>query len=159
MSILARSLPILVVATGCTHPQDVSATYPRVAMAPGAEIGSGAVDVVLNNPTGALSVAVNDNLVVDRKYSRKAHIDGVPAGHSTVHVSLGGSCEKARDFTREIDLQPGATAAITLPGGEVNDGCMVWDGLLHVAITLELVALAIVAGAAAEQSHVTSHVK
>jgi hypothetical protein len=144
---------MVAVAGGCTGPQDITAVFPHPTPM------AGAVDVSLNSPDGAMTVTVDDALVVDRKYSRKAHIDGVPAGPATVHVAIGGKCVKAREYTRELEIEPGQTSQIALPGAEVNDGCAVLDGLLLVADTIELVALGVLAVAIGSGSHVTTHVK
>jgi hypothetical protein len=118
--------------------QDVSATF---ALSPGIQAGN--VEVVLNNPTDALSVAVNDQLVVDRKRSRKATINAVPAGPATVHVAIGGGCETGATFDREIEVFPGQTTSVTLPGPELSTGCAVASGLYYVGVNVGYVAIAV----------------
>jgi len=129
------------VLPACTSPQDISVNYPRPA-----PVGepTGTIDVSLTTADGNMTVTVNDAMVVERKYSRKAHIANVPAGPAVLHVALGGNCVKAREYTRELDVTPGQTVEVALPGAEVNDGCAVYQGLLLVAEVLELVAAATV---------------
>jgi hypothetical protein len=148
-----RLVLVAVVVTGCTGPQDITAVYPHPAEA------NGAIDVSLTTADGNMTVTVDDSVVVDRKFSRKAHIDGVPAGPARVHVALGGNCVKARDYTRDVDIEPGQTAQIALPGAEINDGCAILDGLLIVADTIELVALGALAMffATGGGGHATTH--
>ena len=138
----------LLALAACTHPHDVQAVY---APAPP---GSGAIDVVLNSPSGALSVAIDGKLVVDRKYSRKAHIDGVPPGRSHVHVATGGQCEQGAMNDFDVDVEPGQTATLALPGPEPNHGCAIFSGLYYVGMNIGLAAMGIVLLAASEPRHV-----
>lgn len=128
----------------------MSATF---ALAPGMQAGN--VEVVLNNATGALSVAVNDQLVVDRKYSRKASIAGVPAGPARVHVAIGGSCETGASFERDIEVLPGQTTTVTLPGPELSTGCALFHGLYYVGLNIGIAAasIAMIGGAVAARGH------
>lgn len=130
----------LVLALGACAPkaQDVSATF---ALSP--NIPAGNVEVVLNNASDALSVAINDQLVVDRKLSRKATIGGVPAGPARVHVAIGGGCETGATYDREIDVIPGATTTVNLPGPEISTGCAVASGLYYVGLNVGYVAMSI----------------
>ncbi len=149
------SAPRLLVAlslAACTHPHDVAAVY-----AP-ATPGTGAVDVVLNSPSDALTVTVGDQLVVDRKYSRKAHVDGVPAGPVHVRVATGGRCEQGSLTHQEIVVPAGGTTTIALPGPEPNLGCAIFTGLYYVGMNVGLAAIAVAAVADAQVRHVT-HVK
>ena len=51
--------------------------------------------------SNALTVAVNNQVLVDRKRSRRgAYIDGVPIGDATVQIATGGGCEVTRTETR-----------------------------------------------------------
>jgi len=138
----------LLALAACTHPHDVQAVY---APAPP---GAGAIDVVLNSPSGALTVAVDGKLVVDRKYSRRAHIDGVPPGRAHVHVATGGECEQGAMNDFELDVDPGQTATLALPGPEPNHGCAVFSGLYYVGLNVGLVALAVITLGMAEPRHV-----
>jgi hypothetical protein len=138
----------LVALAACTHPHDVVAVY---APAPP---GAGAIDVVLNSPSGALTVAVDGKLVVDRKYSRKAHIDGVPPGVAHVHVATGGACEQGKLEDFEVDVEPGQTAVLAMPGPEPNHGCAVFSGLYYVGMNVGLVALAVLTLGMTEKQHV-----
>jgi hypothetical protein len=136
----------LVLALGACAPkaQDVSATFALTPHMP-----AGNVEVVLNNPSGALSVAVNDQLVVDRKLSRKATIAGVPAGPARVHVAIGGGCETGATFERDIEVIPGATTTVNLPGPELSTGCALMNGLYYVGLNIGIAAasVAMIAGA------------
>src|SRR5438105_3823609 len=107
-----RNLLIVIASASCTHPHDVNAVYA------GAPPGAGAIDVVLNNPSAALTVAVQDKLVVDRAYSRRAHVDGVPAGAAHVHVATGGRCEQGAMTDVDVNVPAGGIATIALPGPE-----------------------------------------
>ncbi len=142
----------LVLALSACAPkaQDVSTTF---ALSPNMPAGN--VEVVLNNPSGALSVAVNDQLVVDRKLSRKATIGGVPAGPARVHVAIGGGCETGATYDRDIEVIPGATTTVNLPGPEVSTGCAVASGLYYVGINIGYVAMAVAlyAGVASARRH------
>jgi hypothetical protein len=131
--VLAVALPL-----GACGPKahDVSATF---ALSP--SVPAGNVEVVLNNASDALSVAINDQLVVDRKLSRKATIGGVPAGPARVHVAIGGGCETGATFDRDIEVIPGATTTITLPGPEISTGCAIASGLYYVGLNIGYVAM------------------
>lgn len=137
---MSTRIALALLALGACAPkaQDVSATF---ALAPGLQAGN--VEVVLNNATDALSVAVNDQLVVDRKYSRKATIGGVPAGPTRVHVAIGGGCETGAMFDRDIDVFPGQTTTVNLPGPEISTGCAVLSGLTYVGLNVGYVAIAV----------------
>jgi hypothetical protein len=104
---------------------------------------AGNVEVVLNNASDALSVAVNDQLVVDRKFSRKATIGGVPAGPAKVHVAIGGGCETGALFDREIEVYPGQTTTVNLPGPEISTGCAIASGLYYVGMNVGYVAISV----------------
>jgi hypothetical protein len=142
----------LVLALAACGPKahDVSATF---ALSP--HIPAGNVEVVLNNPSAALSVAINDQLVVERKLSRKATIAGVPAGHARVHVAIGGGCETGATFDRDIEVIPGQTTTVTLPGPEVSTGCAVASGLYYVGINIGYMAMAVAlyAGVSSARRH------
>lgn len=145
---MKRLLGLIVVA-GCAH--DVFTRFPMAA--PG---DSGAIDVVLNDPTHRLTVSVDDLLVVDREHSRRAHIVGVPAGTVHVRVATGGGCEGAVVTERDVTVMPGMTTALALPGPNPDHGCMAYLGLTAVALAVELVAVAVLG---AEDRPLTSHVK
>lgn len=138
---------LLIALAACNHPHDVTAQY---ATAPP---GAGAVDVVLNDPTRKLSISVDDQLVVDGKYSRKAHIDGVPAGPAHVHVATGGRCEQGSMSDHEVVVPPGGTATLVLPGPEPNTGCMILTGLDIVGLYIGLVAEAVLLTGASHGFH------
>lgn len=143
---------VCLVAAACTHPHDVTAVYAPATPA------AGAVDVVLNSPSDALTVAVGDQLVVDRKYSRKAHIDGIPAGPMHVRVATGGRCEQGSLTEHDIIVPAGGTTTITLPGPEPNTGCAIFTGLYYIGMNVGIAAVAIAMVADAQVRHVT-HVK
>jgi hypothetical protein len=135
-----RPLPLVLavaVTAACTKPKDVSVVYAHAVPA------SGAIEVQLNDPSRSLTVTVNDALVVDRKFSRRARIEGVPAGIARVHVATGGGCEKGGEFDREVEVFPGETVVVALPGPEPNSGCAVWAGLNYVGVQIGMVALAV----------------
>jgi hypothetical protein len=142
-------LLLLFALAACTHPHDVIAHYPG-------DGPSGSVDIVMNHATGALTVAVNDKVIVEKKYSAKAHIDGVPIGEAVIQIATGGACEAGKSETRTLDVQPGMTSTIVLPGPEPNTACAVWAGLNQVTLGLEVVGFAILALAT---PHAMSHVK
>jgi hypothetical protein len=104
---------------------------------------SGAIEIVLNDPTRALTVEVDNQLVIDRAHSRRAHIDGVPAGTAHVRIATGGRCEQGVVTERDIAVMPDAISTLVLPGPEPNSGCMVYEGLALVALVVELVAFAV----------------
>jgi hypothetical protein len=131
---------LLIVLVACHHAEDVSATYP------GGPPGAGSIDVALNDPSQKLTVAINDQLVVDRRFSRKAHIVGVPAGVAHVHVATGGGCEQRSLTEHDIVVPPGGSATILLPGPEPNTGCALLLGLFYVGLNVALVADAIILG-------------
>jgi hypothetical protein len=126
----------LCACTGCAS--DVVARYPS---APGV---SGAIDIVLNDASRALTVEIDDQLVVDRATSRRAHVDGIPAGIAHVRIATGGRCEQGAVTERDVVVMPGTTATLVLPGPEPNHGCMVYDGLALLALVVEAVAIAAV---------------
>ena len=127
-----RILPVCVCMAGCSY--DVVARYPS----PPGE--SGAIDIVLNDPTRALTVEINDLLVVGRAHSRKIHVDGVPAGTARVRVATGGRCEQGVVTEREVTVMPMSISTLALPGPEPNHACMVYAGLALLALSIEVVA-------------------
>ena len=131
---------LILVLTGCAH--DVTAVYPA------ATPSSGTVDVVLNEPTDALTVAINDQLVVDRAHSRHAQIVGVPAGPVRVHVATGKGCEQGNMVDREVMLPPGGRATLALPHPELSVGCALWTGLQYIGINIGILAIAVLVVAA-----------
>lgn len=146
----SRIALVLALSACAPKARDVSATF---ALSP--HIPAGTVEVVLNNASDALSVAINDQLVVDRKLSRKATIAGVPAGPARVHVAIGGGCETGATFDRDIEVIPGATTTLSLPGPEISTGCAVASGLYYVGINIGYVAMAVAvyAGVASARRH------
>ncbi len=144
------TLACLLVA--CSHPHDVTAVYAPVTP------GAGAIDVVLNSPSGSLTVTVGEQLVIDRKFSRHAHIDGVPAGPTRVRVATGGNCERGSVTDHDVIVPAGGTATVALAGPEPNTGCAIFTGLYYVGMNVGLAAIAIAAIADARTPHVT-HVK
>jgi hypothetical protein len=140
MSPAHRSVASAVVTSlvaACSHPHDVVGAFPY------RQPDSGALDVVLNDPSRKLTVTVNDQLVVDRAFTRRAHIDGVPSGIAHVHVASGGKCEQGRNFDRSVTIEPGTLATLAVPGPEPNFGCMVWDGLNQVAFEIGMVSIGV----------------
>jgi len=137
MNQIVAALLVLTLVAGCVH--DVAVTYP------GDTPSAGTIAVVLNDPTRALTVTVDGELVVDRAYTRRARIDGVPAGPARVSVSTGGGCEAGRAVDYDVEVVPGRVTTIPLPGPEPNTGCMVYQGLYYVGLEVGLVALAILA--------------
>lgn len=127
--------PILVLVAGCFHHRahDVTA---RIAPATPA---SGAIDVVLQSPTREMTVAVDGALAVDRAHSRKAHIEGVPAGPAHVQVAVGGRCEHGGMIEEDVAVAPGITTTIVLPGPDRNHVCMAATTAVHVALALLLI--------------------
>jgi len=130
-----RYATIAVVLTGCFHhrAQDVTASF-----AP-AQPANGAIDVVLESPSRKLSVAVDGRLVVDRVHSRKAHVEGVPAGPAHVRVAVGGRCEREGIIDEEVEVRPGDTTTVLLPGPEKRHACMIATGVVHVALAATLI--------------------
>ncbi|HEY4239464.1 MAG TPA: hypothetical protein VGM88_06595 [Kofleriaceae bacterium] len=116
----------------------MSATF----VTPG-RFGGGALDVVLGGASRGLSVSIDDTLVVDHAFARRAHVDSIPPGPARVHVAVGGGCEASRIYDRRVDIIAGATVAIPLPAPEPNTACMVGQGLSSIALMLELVATAV----------------
>ncbi len=133
----SRIALVLVLSACGPKAHDVSATF---ALSP--HIPAGTVEVVLNNASDALSVTINDQLVVDRKLSRKATIGGVPAGPARVHVAIGGKCETGATYERDVEVIPGATATINVPGPELSTGCAIASGLYYVGMNVGYVAIA-----------------
>ena len=140
----------MVMFGGCAH--DVVTRFPLSA--PGQ---SGAIDVVLNDPTSRLTIAIDDILVVDREHSRHAHIDGVPAGTVRVRVATGGSCEAAAVTERDLIVTPGVTSTLALPGPNGDHGCMVYVGLLGIAFAIEAVGFSAIE--LEQNRQLASHVK
>lgn len=141
---IAALLLAIVFVTGCVRPptpRDVGARYPD-ATAP-IDDASGTIDVVLNSPTGALSITVNDQIVVKREYSARARITAVPAGPASVHVAMGGSCEQSQSFDREVEVLPGGIVTIALPGGEQGTACAIAAGAGYIGLNILALSLAI----------------
>ncbi|HEY4055536.1 MAG TPA: hypothetical protein VGM39_02970 [Kofleriaceae bacterium] len=121
----------------CAHTaSDVAATYTTTLDTP-----TGSIEVALNSPSQALSVTVNDHVLVDRKNTRKALINGVPAGPAHVIVSVGTQCEQNHTYERDVNLVPGVTAQLALPGPEVGEGCATLAGAQHVATQIGWLAV------------------
>jgi hypothetical protein len=133
------SLLIVTFVAGCAR--DVHVTHPYATPT------SGTVEVVLNRPTRSLTVAVDGALVVDRERSRRARIDGVPAGLARISIATGGGCEAGRTVDRDVEVFPGRTTTITVPGPEPNAGCMIYSGLYYVGLNIGILAIVIAAGA------------
>jgi hypothetical protein len=131
---------LMLVMAACAH--DVTAIYPAATPA------SGTVEVVLNEPTDALTVAINDQLVVDRAHSRRAQIVGVPAGPVRVHVATGKGCEQGNMVDRDMMLAPGGRATLALPHPELSVGCALWTGLQYIGINIGILAIAVLMVAA-----------
>jgi len=81
--------------------------------------------------------------MVERKYSRKAHIDGVPIGDAVVQIAVGGNCEQGKTETRTVAVEPGLTSTIVMAGPEPNTGCAIMNGATSVLLGLEIVGLAV----------------
>lgn len=137
------------VLSGCAH--DVVARFPLAR--PG---DTGAIAVVLNDPSDRLSVTVDDQLVVDREHSRRATITGVPAGTAHVVIAAGGRCETGAVSERDVTVSPGVTTTLALPGPNPDHGCMIYTGLAVVALAIDAVAMAVLVPG---PHPVTSHVK
>jgi hypothetical protein len=129
----------LLALAACTRPHDVETRYPAAPPVP-----TGAIEVRLNQPSSALTVTVDDRIVVDRARSRRALVTDVPAGRATVHVATGGRCEQARDTAVAVDVVPGQVATVALPGPEATTGCQIAGGLTLVSFALIGVEAAIV---------------
>lgn len=143
MSRAAAFAAFATVTVACAHPADVVTAYPA------SRTDSGAVEVVLNDPSRAMSVTINDALVLDHKETRKVHVDGIPAGMAHVRVATGGRCEHATTVDQDVTVIAGQTATVALPGPEPGLGCMIFSGLDSVAGEIGVLAMAIVAGGTA----------
>jgi hypothetical protein len=142
-SLLVLTVSVLSTAgAGCAH--DVRTTYPR------ASVAGGTLEVALNAPTDQLSIAVNGDLVVDRKHSRKATIELVPAGANVVRVVTSGSCEQGTTVEHVVEIAPGQVTTLALPGPDAGLACAVFNGLYYVGMNLviagAIVALAVTGG-------------
>jgi hypothetical protein len=136
MKIVASLLLVaFVTTTACAH--DVHATYPRASLA------AGVLEVALNAPTGELTVAVNGDMVVDRKHSRRARIDGVPAGRNLVRVVTSGSCEQSATTEKEVHITPGQVTTLALPAPDSSLACAVFDGLYYVGLNIGIAAVTV----------------
>lgn len=136
---MSTRFALVLALTACApKAHDVSSTF---ALSP--SLPAGNLEVVLGDATRALSVTINDQLVVDRKHSRKAVVGGVPAGPARILVAIGGGCEQGETFERVVDIMPGATATVALPGPEISTGCALWQGLAHIGINVGMAATSI----------------
>jgi hypothetical protein len=91
----------------------------------------------------ALTVAIDGALVVDRVHVRRVHVDNVAAGTANVRVVVGGRCEHAGYVDEEVQVVPGATTTVALPGPDRNHACMAVSTAARVALALLLVRPAI----------------
>ena len=128
-----------VLAAGCFHHRAHDVTAHLASPAP----ASGAIDIVLQAPTRAMTVAVDGALAVDRAHTRKAHIDGVAAGPAHVQVAVGGRCERGGLIDEDVMVAPGATTTIVLPGPDRRFACVAATTAVHVALALTLIRPAI----------------
>jgi len=133
------SLLVLVIVAGCFHHRAPEVTAHFAPSSP----DSGAIDVVLQSPTRAMTVAVDGALAVDRAHTRKAHIDGVPAGPAHVQVAVGGRCERGGLVQEDVEVAPGRTTTIVLPGPDRKFACTAVTTAATVALTLTLIRPAI----------------
>jgi hypothetical protein len=143
----------VVALAACTYPHDVTAAFPA---APDPQ--AGAVDVVLASASHAMSVTINDALVVEHKATRKAHVDGVPSGPAHVRVATGGGCEAATFVEQDVSVPPGGVATVALPGPETSHSCALLLGLEYVGMNIGVVAIAI-AAAFGGGAHAAGHIK
>jgi hypothetical protein len=134
-----KPLLACVALAACARPHDIETRYPAAPPVP-----TGAVEVRLNQPSSALTVTVDDRIVVDRARSRRALVTDVPAGPATVHVATGGRCERGRDTTVTVDVVPGQVATVALPGPEATTGCQIAGGLTLVSFALVGIEAAVV---------------
>ena len=126
-------------AAGCFH----HAGRDVVAHMPVAQPDAGAIDVVLSDASRALTVAVDGALVVDRAHARRVHVDNVAAGSAQVRVIVGGRCEHAGYVDEVVQVVPGATTTLALPGPDRDHACMAVTTAMHAALALLLVRPAI----------------
>jgi hypothetical protein len=129
----ASCLSIAAIATGCFHHRAHDVTASVAAAQP----SSGAIDVVLASPSRKLSVVVDGRLVVDRVHSRKAHIDGVPAGPAHVRVGVAGHCERDAVVDQDVEVPAGGTATILLPGPEHRRICRIVTAAVLAALIIK----------------------
>ena len=134
---LACSLLAILATTGCFHhrSQDVVTRMPLV-QPDGAE---GAIDVVLSSPSRGLTVAVDGALVADNAHARRVHVDHVPAGVAHVRVVIDGRCERGGFIDQDVEVVPGGTTAVALPGPSHEHACMAITTAVHVALAVTLV--------------------
>jgi len=130
-----KCLVLVLFVAGCFHHRahDVAASFAPP------QPGSGAIDVVLESPSRGMSDAVDGRLVVDGAHSRKAHVEGVPAGPAHVRVAVGGRCESEGIIDEEVDVRPGDTTTVLLPGPERHRACMIATGVVHFALAALLI--------------------
>jgi hypothetical protein len=136
----------------CSNQHDVRAVYP------GGGLEAGALDVVLNVPTAGLTVSIGDKIVVDRESTRRAHIDGVPAGPAHVRVATAGKCEQHTLGEFDVAIPPSGVATLALPGPAEDQGCGIFAGLMYIGMGVEAIALVAVTEAS-RQAHSMSHIK
>jgi hypothetical protein len=139
---MKRHLALLALLAGCSHAADVVTAYPA------SRTESGAVEVVLNDPTRAMSVTINDQLVVDHKETRKAHVDGIPPGTAHIRVATGGRCEHGNVVDQDVEIIAGQTSTVALAGPEPGLGCMIFSGLDSIAGEVGAIAIALALGGA-----------
>jgi hypothetical protein len=119
------ALVCLVAFTACAH--DVDARYP---VAGGA---GGTVVVELTRAAPDLTVAIDGAIVVVRAHSRRVTVTGVPPGTSSVDIAFGGGEYARAEHHVTVDLQPGETRAIVLPGPERSIAAAIGQGALVIA--------------------------
>jgi hypothetical protein len=132
---MTRTLALVALA-GCAH--DVTARY--------APEGGGTVQVLLSHAASAVTVAIDDQVVIERAHTSKATISGVPPGDARVRVVVGGVCAKGFVEERHLWVQPGRSATLALPGPELTTACAIVQAGAWVAVGLEIVGLAILSG-------------
>jgi hypothetical protein len=120
----------------CAH--DVRTQFPAPP-----DPSSGVVEVVLNQPSSALTVTIDGHLLAARAHSRRVRVEGVPSGDAKVQVAIGGGCEQGRLADFVVAVTPGQVSTLVVPGPEPSTGCAVLNGLALVALGMEAVALAV----------------
>ena len=76
---------------------------------------------------------------------------------SSVKVSEAPGGLSPRDYValvQDVDVEPGQTATLAMPGPEPNHGCAVFSGLYYVGLNVGLVAMAVLTLGLAEKQHV-----
>lgn len=120
---------------GCAR--DVVAVYPGRGEAPGRP--TGAIAVELTQAASDVTVVVGGALVASRSNTRRVLVVGVPAGLVAVDVAFGGGSYARAEHHSVVEVVPGATTTVALPGPEQSVAGAIASGFSVLGMSIWMV--------------------